>query len=87
MRRINPPIIAAAVLGLLVIALVILVLVRRGGSDQDKLSDEAVATTAESGPQTRCASQATYDRIKTELFHQAAQMRQSDQAAFDRIAA
>ena len=87
MRRINPPIIAAAVLGLLVIALVILVIARRGESDQDKLSDEAVATTAESGPQTRCASQATYDRIKTELFRQAAQMRQNDQAAFDRIAA
>ena len=87
MRRINPPIIAAAVLGLLVIALVILVITRRGESDQDKLSDEAVATTAESGPQTRCASQATYDRIKTELFRQAAQMRQNDQAAFDRSAA
>ena len=87
MRRINPAIIAAAALGLLVLVLLILILVRRGESDQDRLSDDAVATTAETGPQARCASQATYDRIKTELFRQAAQVRQSDQAAFDRIAA
>lgn len=87
MRRINPAIIAAAALGLLLIGIVILILTRRGDSDQDRLGDETVATTAETGPQSRCASQATYDRIKTELFRQAAQVRQSDQAAFDRIAA
>ncbi len=87
MRRINPAIIAAAALGLLLIGIVILILTRRGDSDQDRLGDESVATTAETGPQARCASQATYDRIKTELFRQAAQVRQSDRAAFDRIAA
>lgn len=87
MHRINPAIIAAAALGLLLIGIVILILTRRGDSDQDRLGDEAVATTAETGPAARCASQATYDRVKTELFRQAAQVRQSDQAAFDRIAA
>lgn len=87
MRRINPAIIAAAVLGLVAIAFVILMLARRDDANQDRLGDDAVTTSAESGPQTRCAAQATYDRIKTELFRQAAQLRRSDQAAFDRIAA
>ena len=86
MRRTNPAVIAAAVLGLLILVAAVLAVMRRGSSDQDKLSDREAAGAA-SGPQTRCASQATYDRIKDELFRQAAQVRKSDQAAFDRLSA
>lgn len=87
MRRLNPTVIAAIALGLLVLVAAIVLVTRRGNPDQDKLSDDQAAGSAASGPQTRCASQATYDRIKTDLFRQAAQLRKSDQAAFDRLSA
>lgn len=87
MRRVNPTVIAVAVLGLLILVAVALAVMRRGSSDQDKLSDREAAGAAATGPQARCASQATYDRIKDELFRQAAQVRKSDQAAFDRLSA
>jgi hypothetical protein len=87
MRRLNPPVLAAIALGLLVLVAAIVVMTRRGNSDQDKLSDEQAAGVAASGTQTRCASQATYDRIKADLFRQAAEVRKSDQAAFDRLSA
>ena len=45
-------------------------------------------TQAQPGtPEKRCASQATYDLIKRELFRRAAQMRGSDQAAYDKLSA
>ena len=87
MRRLNPTALAAAVLGLVLLIVLAIYLARRGESDQDKLSDQAASGAAESAPQTRCARQATYDRIKDELFRQAAQLRQSDRSAFDRLSA
>lgn len=60
---------------------------RRGDPKQDRLSDKEAAGAAAIAPQTRCASQVTYDRIKTELFREAAQIRRSDGAAYDRISA
>ena len=38
-------------------------------------------------PEKLCASKATYDLIKRELFRRAAQLRGSDQAAYDRLSA
>ena len=55
--------------------------------DQDKLTTNQPSATksAATDPNKRCASQATYDLIKRELFRRAAQTRGSDQAAFDRL--
>jgi uncharacterized protein YecT (DUF1311 family) len=85
MRRINPAVIAAVVLGLILLLVAVTMLSRRGNSPQDKLSDEQATGTGATAPQSRCAKQATYDRIKIELFRQAAQVRKSDQKAFDRL--
>ena len=87
MRRPNPSVLAAIALGLIVLVAAIVMTTRRGNSDQDKLSDEQAAGVAASGTQGRCASQTTYDRIKADLFRQAAVLRKSDQAAFDRLSA
>lgn len=78
-------IIAAVALALLVAA--VLLLLPRGISNQDRLSDEQATGSAAQAPRSRCGTQATYDRIKTELFRQAAEVRKSDQAAFDRLSA
>lgn len=78
----------------LVGALVVLVLVvayfaTARNSDQDRLSQNEVA---QSEQQTKapsleklCASNRTYDLIKRELFRRAAQLRGSDQSAFDQL--
>jgi hypothetical protein len=60
----------------------------RGNSDQDKLTNSVV--TSSTPPRQReklCASSATYDLIKRELFRRAAEIRGSDQGAFDRLSA
>ena len=62
----------------------------RKKADQDKLSDEQVAnatTGAAARPDHDCATQATYDAIKRELFRQAADTRGRDGATYDRLAA
>lgn len=86
MRRLNPTAIA-----LLAGALVLLFLIYTfaGGSrtNTDRLSDDQVAGGAVTDPEKACGSQATYDLIKRELFRRAAQLRGSDQAAFNRLAA
>ena len=87
MRRMNPTILAAAAIGFVLLLVGILMLTRKGSADQDKLTDNGAATAAAAEPDRRCASQGTYDRIKLELFRQAAQMRSSDQATFDKLAA
>ena len=57
----------------------------------DALDDTITANAAAPGPAAdagkRCASAATYDRIKSELFANAARIRGRDQAEFDRVAA
>lgn len=86
MRRLNPitiALIAGAALVLLVAALLIF---RRGDTDQDKLTGESTVASASADPQKRCASSRTYDLIKRDLFRRAAQVRGSDQAAFDSLA-
>ena len=86
MRRIHPAILAAAAIGLLLLIAAI-VMMSRPKTAQDKLSDAQAAGAGASAPAKRCASQATYDRIKLEIFRQASQVRTSDQALFDQLAA
>ena len=75
---------------LVVLVLLVAYFASRGNADQDKLtanelSQNEAQANAES-PEKLCASKATYDLIKRELFRRAAQLRGSDQAAFDQLA-
>src|SRR5690349_2593656 len=74
---------------LLLLVLVIAYFASRGNPDEDKLTQNQVAA---GGPQSKarsgeklCASEKTYDLIKRELFRRAAQLRGTDQAAFDQL--
>jgi len=87
MRRLNPTLIALLA-GLVVLLLLFAYFASSRDPDQDKLKDPQLSSTrAETSPEKRCASQATYDLIKRDLFQRAAQMRGSDQAAYDKLAA
>lgn len=74
-------------LALLILLLLVVYFATRGNSDQDKLTSSAVVTGKSTGParEKLCASSATYELIKRELFRRAAQLRGSDQPAFDRL--
>jgi hypothetical protein len=73
--------------GVVLLLLAAVFLTRRGDPDQDKLVGAENASASADDPEKRCASKATYDMIKRELFRRAAEVRGSDQAAFDRLAA
>jgi hypothetical protein len=86
MRRPNWTIIALLA-GVLAVVLLIVYFATNRGANPDRLTENAVsearpAQTAE----RRCASNTTYDLIKRELFRRAAQVRGSDQAAYDKLA-
>jgi len=72
--------------GLLFLVLVIAYFATRGNSDQDKLTNLSVSENSPASDEKLCASKATYDLIKRELFRRAAQLRGSDQAAYDQVA-
>jgi hypothetical protein len=71
--------------GLVLLVLVIAYFVTRGNADQDKLTNVNLAASSAPSREKLCASQATYDLIKRDLFRRAAQLRGSDQAAYDQI--
>jgi hypothetical protein len=75
--------------GLVLLVLLIAFLVSRGNPNQDKLTtNQAQQEQAKApSPEKLCARQQTYDLIKRELFRRAAQLRGSDQAAFDQLSA
>jgi uncharacterized protein YecT (DUF1311 family) len=74
--------------GLVLLVLVVAYFASRGNSDQDKLTNVSVAQEGSSAtPEKLCASKTTYELIKRELFRRAAQLRGSDQAAYDQVAA
>jgi len=77
----------ALVGGLIFLVLIIAYFATRRNGDQDKLSGRQVVTSAPSSRARLCASSSTYDLIKRELFRRAAQVRGSDQAAYDKLAA
>ena len=86
MRRLNPTLLALLA-GLVILLLLIAYFASNRNPDQDKLKDVQVSQGPTSSPEKRCASTATYDLIKRELFRRAAQLRGSDQAAYDKLAA
>ena len=86
MRRLNPTMLAL-IGGLVVLLLLVAYFATNRNPDQDKLTGNELAEAQPSSPEKRCASSATYDLIKRELFRRAAQLRGSDQAAYDKLAA
>jgi uncharacterized protein YecT (DUF1311 family) len=81
---------AIALIGALVLlVLIIAYFATRGNSDQDKLTGNDLVQTEQPAkapsPEKLCASKATFDLIKRDLFKRAAQLRGSDQAAFDQM--
>ena len=86
MRRLNPTTIWLLG-GLLVLLLLIILLTGRNRAEQDRLADDQLNQTASAAdPEKRCSAQRTYELIKRELFRQAAEVRGSDEAAFNRLA-
>jgi hypothetical protein len=74
--------------GLVLLVLIVAYFATSRNSDQDKLTNAEVTASAPApGGEKLCASNATYDLIKRELFRRAAQLRGSDQAAYDRLSA
>ena len=77
-----------ALIGGLVLLVLLVAYVATGrNSDQDKLTNSQVSTGSAPTHEKACASSSTYELIKRELFKRAAQLRGSDQAAYDRLAA
>ena len=87
MRRLNPTFLVLLA-GVVVLLVLIAYFASNRNPNQDKLTGNQVAAAQ---PQVtrgkRCAGQATYDFIKRELFRRAAQLRGSDQAAYDKLGA
>ena len=83
-RRTNwAPVVLIA--GAIILALMIAyVATKERGSD--KLTNAAASSEARDSNDKACANNATYDRIKRELFRRAAETRGNDQAAYDRMA-
>ena len=73
--------------GLVLLILIVAYFASRGNSNQDKLTNPQVASSAAASRDKLCATSATYDLIKRELFRRAAQLRGTDQAAYDRLSA
>src|SRR4051812_13017509 len=86
MRRLNPHVLVALA-GVVILLLLFLYVASTRNPDQDKLKDSQVASGQPAAVEKRCASAATYDLIKRQLFRHAAQVRGSDQSAYDRLAA
>jgi uncharacterized protein YecT (DUF1311 family) len=75
----------ALIASLVLLVLLVAYFATRGNSDQDKLTNVTVGEGNAPSHEKLCASKTTYDLIKRELFRRAAQLRGSDQAAFDRL--
>lgn len=73
--------------GLVILLLLLAYFASNRNPDQDKLTGNLTSEASASDPEKRCGSQATYDLIKRDLFRRAAQLRGSDQAAFDKLSA
>ncbi|MEO6225581.1 MAG: hypothetical protein ABIO80_06990 [Sphingomicrobium sp.] len=73
--------------GLVLLVLLVAYFATNRNADQDKLTNGSSHGASAGDPEKNCASKATYDLIKRELFRRAADMRGSDQAAYDKLAA
>ena len=83
-RRLNWTTIAL-IAGLILVVLLVAYFATRGNADQDKLSGAEASSGSVQSREKLCANSTTYGLIKRELFRRAAQLRGSDQAAYDRL--
>jgi len=83
-RRLNWTTIAL-IAGLILVVLLVAYFATRGNADQDKLTGAEASSGSVQSREKLCANSTTYGLIKRELFHRAAQLRGSDQAAYDRL--
>ena len=87
MRRLNPTLIVLLA-GVVILILLLGYVASTKNPNQDKLKDSQIGQPKTvASAERRCASQATYDLLKRELFRRAAQMRASDEGAYDRLSA
>ena len=70
---------------ILLLLLVLWLFAATRNEDQDKLTNPTTENSAAADPGKACSKKATYDLIKRELFRRAAEVRGSDEAAFDRL--
>jgi hypothetical protein len=75
--------------GLVLVVVLVAYFATRENADQDKLTKNAASTTTDALParDKTCANKSTYELIKRDLFRRAAQVRGSDQSAYDQLAA
>ncbi len=85
-RRINPWLIVALIAAIAAGVLLASGVWTNRWSGEDEVPGNAVAETKAQDPQAWCAAQSTYDAIKRELFRRAAQVRGSDEQAYERLA-
>ena len=83
-RRLNWTTIAL-IAGLILVVLLVAYFATRGNADQDKLTGAEASSGSVQSREKLCANSTTYGLIKRELFRRAAQLRGSDQAAYDRL--
>lgn len=80
-----------ALIGALIVLLLLVgYFANKRNGDQDKLTGNELSQSEQQKapePEKLCADKHTYDLIKRELFRRAAQLRGSDQAAFDQLSA
>jgi uncharacterized protein YecT (DUF1311 family) len=78
----------ALIAGLILLLALVAWFATGGNPDQDKLTGNETAQSEPqkaAAPEKLCSSKQTYDLIKRDLFRRAAQLRGSDQAAFDQL--
>jgi uncharacterized protein YecT (DUF1311 family) len=85
-RRINPWLIVALVAAIAIGVLLASSVWTNRWSGTNAVSENAEAEKKPQDLQALCASQATYDAMKRELFRRAAQVRGSDDQAYSRLA-
>ena len=87
MRKLNPTVIALLG-GLVVLLLLVAYFATNRNSEQDKLTGNEVTQAQTASPEKRCASQATsMTSSSVSCLRRAAQLRGSDQAAYDKLSA
>jgi hypothetical protein len=86
-RRVRISPIAVLGVGLILVLIAVAFAARGGGVDKGGTGNQRVAARDATKPEKRCTSERTYDGVKQELFRSAAQLRTSDQAAYDRLSA